>query len=374
MKRPSPSDARRCAVALIAVVVLAVSPLAAQSLPYESMAARIVSALQVTRGERVLLRVDPNTMAQLAPIVRKGLEARGAVVDVLPYGPAPDFEARLANTDVYVWLPAPATATPGDQALALQRWIDNGPGREIHFHWVDGTRDVDGLPAKHTPAYDRVYAAALDIDYRQLATQMDQAIQRLRSGEVRVTTPSGSDIRFRVGDRPFNKQDGDGSKARAAKGRIRIDRHIELPAGILRVAPLEESVTGVIVLPSARFGAEQVTDIRLEFEKGVVTSARARTGNGALQAFLKSDPAAARFREFCLGFNPRLVVPAGESALPYYGYGSGVVRMSLGDNTELGGNVRGGVVRWLFFPDATVRVGGEVIVRDGRLQTASQQP
>ena len=355
-------------VCLTVLAVLAAPPLAAQSLPYESMAARIVTALQVSRGERVLLRVDPNTMAQLAPLVRKALEARGAVVETLPYGPAPDFEARLAKTDVYVWLPAPATATPGDQALALQRWIDNGPGRELHFHWVDGTRDVDGLPAKHTAAYDRVYAAALDIDYRQLAAQMDQAIQRLRSDEIRVTTPLGTDIRFRVGDRPFNKQDGDGSKARAAQGRIRIDRHIELPAGILRVAPLEESVTGVIVLASARFGTEPVTDIRLEFAKGVVTSARARTGSGALQAFLKSNPAASRFREFCLGFNPRLVVPHGESALAYYGYGSGVVRMSLGDNTELGGSVRGGVARWLFFPDATVRVGGEVIVRDGKLQ------
>jgi leucyl aminopeptidase (aminopeptidase T) len=197
---------------------------------------------------------------------------------------------------------------------------------------------------------------------------MDRAIQRLRAGEIRVTTPGGTDIRFRVGDRPFNKQDGDGSKARAAKGRIRIDRHIELPAGLLRVAPLEDTVTGTIVIPSARFGSERVVDIRLDFEKGVVTGARARSGNEALQAFLKSDPAASRFREFCLGFNPRLVVPAGESALPYYGYGSGVVRMSLGDNTELGGNVRGGVVRWLFFPDATVRVGDEVILRDGKRQ------
>ena len=115
-------------------------------------------------------------------------------------------------------------------------------------------------------------------------------------------------------------------------------------------------------------GNEAVTDIRLEFAKGAVTSARARTGNDALQTFLKSNPGASRFREFCLGFNPRLVVPPGESALPYYGYGSGVVRMSLGDNTELGGSVRGGVVRWLFFPDATVRVDGEIIVRDGRLQ------
>jgi hypothetical protein len=352
------------APAIIAVTVLQA---AAQSLPYEAMATRIVAALHVMPGERVLLRVDPDNLAPLAPLVRKQLEGRGAVVETLPYGPAPDFESRLARTDVYVWLPAPATATPSDQALMLQRWIDNGEGRELHFHWIDGTRDVDGLPSKHTPAYDRVYVDALDVDYGQLGQNMDRAIQRLRAGEVRVTTPAGTDIAFRVGDRPFNKQDGDASKAHARSGRIRIDRHTELPAGILRVAPLEETVTGVLAIPSARFGSAAATDIRLEFQKGVVTSARARTGNFALQAFLESDPAASRFREFCLGFNPRLVVPPGETALPYYGYGSGVVRMSLGDNTELGGNVRGGVVRWLFFPDATVTVGADVMVRAGKL-------
>ncbi|HJU42392.1 MAG TPA: aminopeptidase [Vicinamibacterales bacterium] len=355
---------RRRPVGMAALIALQLS---APVLPYDAMAQRIVAALQVAPGERVLLRVDPNNMAGLAPLVQKALQARGAVVETLPYGPVPDFEARLARTDIYVWLPAPATATPPDQARMLQRWIDNGEGRELHFHWIDGTRDVDGLPAQHTPAYDRVYVDALDVDYSRLASEMDRAIQRLRAGEIRVTTPSGTDIRFRVGDRPFNKQDGDASKAHARTGRIRIDRHTELPAGILRVAPLEDSVNGVLVLPSARFGNAEATDVRLEFQKGVVSSARARSGNEALQAFLKSDPAASRFREFCLGFNPRLVVPPGETALPYYGYGSGVVRMSLGDNSELGGSVRGNVVRWLFFPGATVSVGGDFIVRDGKL-------
>ena len=99
-------------VVTFALTALAPLPLTAQSLPYESMAARIVSALQVTSGERVLLRVDPNNLAALAPLVRAALQERGAVVDTLPYGPAPDFEARLARTDVYVWLPAPASATP----------------------------------------------------------------------------------------------------------------------------------------------------------------------------------------------------------------------------------------------------------------------
>lgn len=336
-------------------------------LPYDAMAARIAASLQVSKGERVLLRVDPRNMAPLAPLVQKALQARGAIVEMLPYGPAPDFEARLARTEVYAWLPAPGTATPPDQAAMLQRWLDNGDGRELHFHWIDGTRNVDGLPDPHQPAYDRVYVDALDIDYARLTARMDDAIARLRKGEVRVTTPAGTDIRFRVGDRPFNKQDGDASKAHARTARIRIDRHTELPAGILRVAPLEESVSGVMVVPSARFGNQQVTGIRLEFQKGVITSARASGGNAALQAFLTSDPAASRFREFCLGFNPRLVIPPGETSLPYYGYGAGVVRMSLGDNSELGGAVRGNVVRWLFFPDATVAAGGDVIARDGQL-------
>ena len=53
--------------------------------------------------------------------------------------------------------------------------------------------------------------------------------------------------------------------------------------------------------------------------------------------------------------------------IPYYGYGAGIVRLSLGDNSELGGAVGGGYVRWNFFTDLTVEVGDEVWVRDGEL-------
>jgi hypothetical protein len=41
--------------------------------------------------------------------------------------------------------------------------------------------------------------------------------------------------------------------------------------------------------------------------------------------------------------------------------------MSLGDNEEIGGDVRGGYRRWFFFPDATVEVDGETVVRNGEL-------
>jgi hypothetical protein len=75
------------------------------------------------------------------------------------------------------------------------------------------------------------------------------------------------------------------------------------------------------------------------------------------------------FREFCVGFNTMLSMNPGESVVPYYGYGAGVVRLSLGDNEELGGTVRGGAVRWNFIADATVEVGGQALVKDGKLVT-----
>src|SRR5262245_27425509 len=91
------------------VLAAAVTTSAAEPLPYASMAARIASALRLSRGERVLLRLDPRVMPELEPAVARALLGAGARVETLPYGTAPDLAERLARTYVYVWLPAPAT-------------------------------------------------------------------------------------------------------------------------------------------------------------------------------------------------------------------------------------------------------------------------
>lgn len=44
-----------------------------------------------------------------------------------------------------------------------------------------------------------------------------------------------------------------------------------------------------------------------------------------------------------------------------------MVRLSLDDNSEVGGNVRGGYVRWNLFIDATLSAGGHTWARDGQL-------
>jgi len=53
------------------------------SLPYDKMAGRIVEALQVEEGERVMLRFDASLMPELREKTQAALEAEGAVVTPL---------------------------------------------------------------------------------------------------------------------------------------------------------------------------------------------------------------------------------------------------------------------------------------------------
>ena len=128
-------------------------------------------------------------------------------------------------------------------------------------------------------------------------------------------------------------------------------------------------MSGRIAFPASVWGGERAEGLVMTFAAGRLTGFETRTGRAGVERELAEAGEAARwFREFALGFNPMLAIPsAGERWIPYYGYGAGVVRLSLGDNTELGGKVTGGYVRWNFFTDATVRVGEDVWVRDGRL-------
>jgi leucyl aminopeptidase (aminopeptidase T) len=201
-----------------------------------------------------------------------------------------------------------------------------------------------------------------------LRDSQNRAIEMLRAGEGRITTPDGTNLRFRVGDRAFNRQDGDASAARVGQARMRIDRHLELPAGVVRVAPVEETVNGTLVIPWMRIGGGEARRVRFDIQNGQIVNVRASEGLSLVKAALQAGGAAAmRFREVGIGFHPGLVRPAGSDVLPYFGYGAGVVRVSLGDNEELGGAVRGDFVRWMFLTNATVTAGGKRLVDKGQL-------
>ena len=373
---------------------------AREILDFEALSANLLARMDLQLGERVLLVGEGGSRWDaIVPLLRAGVRAAGGVdlgaVDVrgavlgagepgagadadaggpaqfaASLGTAPEgWSEPLATVDVAVKLPG-AVADPtldNDVYRALQDVLRGGRGRTVHFHWAGATSfEMEELAVDDR--VDRLYqTAVLDTDYAALADTLAAFEAALKSGPVRVTTPAGTDISFEVGDRPVTRQDGDASAARADLARNLIDREVELPAGAARVLPVLESVVGRIAFPPAQWGGERAEGVVLHFEGGRVVEVEADAGHDGVLREIEEAGAGRIFRELGVGFNPLLAIPEGEAWIPYYGYGDAVVRLSLGDNTELGGSVGGGYVRWNFFPDATVTVGGEVWVEGGRL-------
>jgi hypothetical protein len=365
------------------------------TLDYPAIAKRLVQQLALKPGERVMSLAQPGVWTELLPHIRYEVMRAGGidlgVVEILAE-PVPEsfdpavlqkgaresrasYKGMFRDVDAAIMMPG---ATPAHPAYAaMQDWlkddlIEHRGRRTIHFHWVENgsAYTLPGQPLPARPAIDALYQhALLQTDYPALARVERRFVAALAAGEVRITSPIGTDLRFRAGTRPVNLQDGDASAARAAQGTVLIDHEIELPAGAIRVAPIEDTVDGVIAFPPSQWDGRPVDALKLRFAKGKVVeiAATADTVQAARDEIAKNGDAGRNFREFALGFNPLLAVPDRAPWIPYYGYGSGVVRLSLGDNTELGGQVGGGYVRWNFFTDLTVTVGGVTWVNNGKL-------
>ena len=304
-------------------------------------------------------------MADLLPHLRYEVMRAGGidlgVIEILPE-PVPEafddaviargaresrahYKAMFRDVDAAIMMPG---ATPAHPAYAaMQDWLkddltEHRGRRTIHFHWVENgsAYAIAGQPLPIRPAIDALYQRALlQTDYRALADVERRFAAALRTGEVRITSAAGTDLRFRAGDRPVNLQDGDASQTRAAQGSL--DRQGNRAAGRrIRVAPIEDSVEGVIAFPPSQWDGRPVEGLKLRLSKGRVVEVTAASGKDAVEAEMRRAGDAGRaFREFALGFNPLLAVPGRAPWIPYYGYGAGVVRLSLGDNSELGGRV-----------------------------------
>lgn len=357
------------------------------SLDFGAMADLLLERADLQPGKRVLLVGVPGRFSPLASRLRAGVRGAGAedlgawtVNGDPPAAWGTEFTRRLegregaelvevlSDVDLGVMLPG-ADATHPVYA-GLQEVLRSGRGRTIHFHWA-GAFGMDDRELPVTSEVDALYQRALlETDYDALAREQEAFERAVRDTTVRVTTPAGTDLSFRIGDRPVNRQDGDASADRARHARTLIDREVELPAGAVRVAPLEETVRGTIAFPPNVWAGETVEGLVMTFEEGRVVDVAADRNVEVVRSVMEQvgDPARS-FREFALGFN-RLMPVQRDGAkpwIPYYGYGAGIVRLSLGDNTELSGDVGGGWVRWNFFTDATVTVDDETWVEEGRL-------
>jgi hypothetical protein len=393
----------------LGAALLTTAPAAAQNLslpqntiPYQAIAERIVAQLMLQPGEKVIAVAMPGYMNEFLPHIRYAVMKAGGVdmgvIDALktPYPADWDqkilrqglaesikgYEQMLADIDVGIMMPGVNPAHPAYKAMQNLLVSKKGARRTIHFHWTDpygplgsdlglsGVTIMPGHPAPAMQTIDMVYQnAILDTDYAALATHQDRFIAALRKGVTRVTTPLGTDISFEVRDRNVVQQNGVASAAFVKDKTTLVDREIEIPPGVIRVAPVESTVNGVIAYGPSRWSARSVEGAKVTFTNGKVTDVSATKGVEFMRAELDAQPDSVKFfREMGLGFNPLLTVPERDPWIPYHGYGAGVVRLGIGNNTEIGGPVTGAAYsRWRdLFVDCTITLDGETWLKDGK--------
>ena len=352
---------------------------------WEAIADKLLERSDLVVGEKVVLMAKPGYFDPLVGLIEKKITATGAIYlgtfSVDPTKKPQEWETDfikkakgknkedltdyLMQVDLGIMMPG---AIPTDLEYAsMQDVLRRDKGRTIHFHWSGAYNlsgeviEIDNIKSEY---YQKVL---LETDYISLGKVQRNFEAAMRNHWITITNPRGTNIKFKIGNRPVNKQDGNASSKREPQLNL-IDREIELPSGAIRVAPIEDTVEGSIAFPNSIWDGKKVEGLVLTFVAGKIIKIESAVGKDAVKKELDSaGEAGYSFREFALGFNPLLAIPEKNPWIPYYGYGAGVVRLSLGDNSELGGNVKGGYVRWNFFTDATVLVGDRTWVESGKL-------
>jgi len=225
-----------------------------------------------------------------------------------------------------------------------------------------GTRILLAEPEHHETF---LLDGLLNLDYNQMLENANLLTKIMgEEGHCRVTSSTGTDLEFEIGDRPTLLSPGGVSEPG------QLDWY---PGAMSNVAPIEKTIHGTIAVDGNLFpfGAVEGDPVLLEIEEGVIKKIH---GSKLAQQFGEwmeslNDPIAYRFCHFSVGFNPRAVMKSGgitegERCL-------GAVTIGFGRcYAELKGAIKGGEhhVDVVLAPP-TIQVGNKTILEGNSLNT-----
>jgi len=137
-----------------------------------------------------------------------------------------------------------------------------------------------------------------------------------------------------------------------------------MPGGEVFYSPVEDSAEGVITFsefPAVRFGRE-VYGARLEFERGRVVKAMARSGEDFLVETLDTDEGSRRLGELGIGCNP--AIQRFTRSVGFDEKIGGTIHLAVGSSYTSNGGKNVSAVHWDIVKD--LRRGGKLYA-DGRL-------
>jgi leucyl aminopeptidase (aminopeptidase T) len=325
------------------------------------------------RNCEVLLTVQPEEV-WLRSIIESPLQ----LVDNLPA----HLAAALEETDIYIFTLGPRRPIqweeiPSEKRKSISVWLDARYDKsKFAEQWaqVARRRKVRMLGIEATLATpERAEVLGLDLEeWKQVMLEgciadpnkmasLGHVLERLLNGEGtgQVTTPHGTDLRFRLDKRPPDYSYGQTTEETIERGEVAF-----LPAGGIEVSAVEDSAEGKIVYDKPiRSGRGRVENLSLRVVNGRIKQFSARYGKETFGRYLsegKGDEN--RFAYFGFGLNPKL----------RHGFTQddkvlGGVTVGFGDNKDKGGKNIADSGWWATMSKATVMIDGQAIMRDGKM-------
>ncbi len=279
--------------------------------------------------------------------------------------------SALAAADAYIFLPGPA-----DIARYRANMAKMGAATAYNSDWysrgrkagVRGARVLLGyVSPERAQAYGFDYGSwrsmileAGSTDFGAISRKGHRLADLLSTpGEVHVTAPNGTDLRFDLKGRGGVCDDGVIDAADLKKGNFMTG----VPGGQSYVAPDEGSADGSVVadLPTPYLGL-MARGIRIDFKDGKATWSSESGGDALRGSFEKATGAKDRLAAIGIGLNPAMKFGFLQDDLV-----SGGVEISIGDNSDFGGKNKSNFSLAARLSNATVKVGRKTVVDGGRL-------
>ena len=216
--------------------------------------------------------------------------------------------------------------------------------------------------------YAAMQWAAINADYAVISSHGKAFAAILKDAkEVHITSPTGTDVRFSIGNRTVFVDDGIVTPEES-NSKLFLERWTTLPGGQVFTSINETSAIGRIMDTDTRCQFKPMTGVNFVVRDGMLQEFEAEENATCFEeAMAPFDDHAARMGSFSIGLNPHLKVIEEGVADYRPADAAGMVWLNFGDNQLLGGEneTTGG----FGFPivNATVTVDGTVLVRDGML-------
>jgi leucyl aminopeptidase (aminopeptidase T) len=308
--------------------------------------------------------------------MRSLVETPKKLLETLPSHEA----AALEHTDVFIFMLGPkspidwnriplekrelANVWYSDSNKYLDSWRKIAQENSIRMLGIEyclTTEESSRTWGLEHARWREVMLAGCITDQREIAKKAAELAKIIRDRhEVRVRTPFGTDLRFRLAGRRPIIGDSIVSENDAAEGIVKF-----LPSGFVETAADEDSADGKVVYdtPILVRGEKKIEGLTLEFKHGKMVKYSARAGIEAFRKYLESAQGDVdKFGFFGIGLNPG----------SKHGYTQddkvlGGFTLGIGGNEDKGGKNKTTANRhwWASMTRATAQIDEELVLKDG---------